>query len=406
MELQGKLEEAERAYELSVTEDIEHLQKICTTYGAQCRVYNILFLDEVCNLALRARAEELRVAAEEIYRQIEHYERDIKGANQTVKQYQDLLAQGKCGVCGSALEESEVPSYLGDAEKLVQDIQGVFDDYSMRYSASQEIYENFLKDIVLSIRDTVTRARSDIGYLRQTFDHNRKVILQEREQSIQRMNIQLLQSQIEQERAAVNPHLETIAMLQKNIEDFEKEKLFAHENACKCKEEGQYFDFWVEGFGQSGMRSYYLRKVTPYLNARVQYYISRLLPGATVEFQTVRQLASGEMRDNFHVEIALQYGAEDFKAASGGEKQCINVAVALAMQDLCSASGGQGIGLSMMDEVCTDLDTVRSARVAQLLCELTERGTILVISNNEELKPFFQKRVTIVKQNGESRLAA
>jgi len=411
MGLVEQIEQAKQQHQEEVHNHIADLQTLCDVSEQWMYKYIAYFLDVYMLEGLKNNYVNYQNITEEISTRLREALAKVTEVGIEEVKYKTLLAEGKCGVCGSELADSEVPNTLNEVLERKKQARENYSSIELEHAVAAKDEETF-RDTYLApisgaqLESLLTQASSEILVHKRDYDNQVQHFLAEQQKPSKTQHIEVLNQQLALTKETVNPHLESIGTLGKEISEWQGEQKTAAKEAVEIEDKLRYYSFWVDGFGQSGMRSYFLRKITPYLNSRVQYYISRLLPDAVIRFETIKQLANGEMRDNFHVKIEVKHGAESFQASSGGEQQCVNIAVALAMQDLCSASGGQGVGISVMDEVCTNLDTVRAARVAQLLCELTERGTILVISNNEELKPFFQKRITMVKENGITRLAA
>lgn len=335
------------------------------------------------DLQIRTEEDALRVT-----------QTQLSAVTKEARRLSELVQNGKCPECGADTTSSPVYSRFMEINEMVKQARAEAEAGTKRVA---ELRKKLPLQRQLSEPSWTqfTKNASTVEMQMQLCEKDRQAA-----QGSFQSQLGLLTAQQDELNAQENPYQRlldadhaTAAQWEVKLAAYEKEEQTLQVSA-------QYVDFWIEGFGQSGIRSYYLKTVTPFLNSRAQFYLSRLLPEATIRFETVKQITTGELRDNFHVEVALKNGAEEFSAASGGEKQCVNIAVALAMQDLCSAVGGAGIGITLLDEVCTDLDVVRSARVAQMLAELVEKGTILVISNNEELKPFFQRRIIVQKEHG------
>lgn len=166
-------------------------------------------------------------------------------------------------------------------------------------------------------------------------------------------------------------------------------------------------EFWSVGFSPRGVRSLLLDECTPLLNDRASEYLNYLTDdGATVEFSTISTLASGEQKDKFSVEVSYVNGAAEYRGTSGGERRRVDIASIFALGDLAASRASSNVDLRLLDEVFESLDSRGCEKVIGLLKEkiLPRSRTVLVMSHNEDLKAFFDQRITVIKQGGISRI--
>jgi len=182
-----------------------------------------------------------------------------------------------------------------------------------------------------------------------------------------------------------------------------KKEFYAHKHdAVKIERKISILRYWEKAFGPSGIRSYLLDDVVPFLNRRANRYSSIMTDGDMhIEFSTLTRLKSGDVVDKFNVEVTNKHGAKTYHGNSAGERQRIDLCIALALKDLAHSRGTGKIDLMVCDEVFEKLDEAGSAKVITLLNEEVDNfGTCFVITHNENLKPFFSNRITLTKKNG------
>lgn len=168
--------------------------------------------------------------------------------------------------------------------------------------------------------------------------------------------------------------------------------------------EAQHYEFWVEGFGNAGVKSHLLDHVTPVLNKRAHQVSKTLMGGLVVEFETEQQLKSGAVRDKFDVSVHNPHGADVYAGNSGGEKRKIDIVVARALQSI-EEDRASPCNIAWWDEVFESLDERSCEAVMAMLREEAERReTVLVVSHLEWLKPHFPVVMRVVKQGGFSRV--
>jgi len=174
------------------------------------------------------------------------------------------------------------------------------------------------------------------------------------------------------------------------------------ENLKKRAKQKKRLEFWEEGFGNAGMKSYMLDDVAEFLNEKVNDFTEFLTDGEIrIAFQTQRRLKSGETRERFAIDIIGQGGKTTYAASSGGEKRRIDVAILLALSELTSRHGNLP-SLLILDEVFDSLDDVGIERVVRLLKSqlLNKRDSVFVITHSDVLAQHFDKELLITKEDG------
>lgn len=199
-----------------------------------------------------------------------------------------------------------------------------------------------------------------------------------------------------------NPYSETFKELMTQQSKWEHDLVQVGETISKLKDKQECLEFWEKAYSNQGIKSFILDDITPFLNRRVNKYLSKLTSGQIeVVFSTRSTLKSGEEREKFSIEVINHHGGGQYAANSGGEKKRIDLAINLALQDLVASRGSKKINIAIFDEVFDALDENGIDGVVSLLQELTQsKSTILVVSHNEYLKAYFTNIMTVVKQGG------
>lgn len=156
---------------------------------------------------------------------------------------------------------------------------------------------------------------------------------------------------------------------------------------------------------RKGFRGEVLDQVTPYLNARTQYYLTWLTSdNITATWNTVTVTSSGDLSENFHIKVAHREGAESFEGLSGGEKRKVRLACAMALQDLVGTRAIKPIKLFIADEIDDAIDESGLELLMGLLEEKAKSvGTLLIISHNA-LGDWCKESITVTKKDGETTI--
>lgn len=166
--------------------------------------------------------------------------------------------------------------------------------------------------------------------------------------------------------------------------------------------------YWQQAFSATGIRSYLLDGIVPFLNKRANYYSQIMTAGhVEIKFTTVTKLRSGSYAEKFSILVSnvKKQGANIYGGSSAGERHRVDLCVALALKDLARSRNKNRLDLVVFDEAFESLDEAGSERVIQLLNSENENfGSCFVISHSESLKQFFTEKIEVVKRNGVSRL--
>lgn len=163
---------------------------------------------------------------------------------------------------------------------------------------------------------------------------------------------------------------------------------------------------WANIFSKN-FYAYVLNRACPFLEDRTAKHLEGLRNGQIkVKFNTLKALKSGDIREEFNITVSSDTGGEGFDSLSGGEQQMVSFAVGLALSDLVETQVEGKSHQLILDEPFVELDSKnQEAVITYLQTELSKtKETILMISNDEYLKSLVPNIVTVIKENGISRI--
>ena len=164
-------------------------------------------------------------------------------------------------------------------------------------------------------------------------------------------------------------------------------------------------EFWLEGFGRSGIRAYRLDKITPILNSLAVGHSDTLFgDGSRVSYSTQRQLQSGEYRDKFSVEIMDRQGNKE-ESPSSGQAMRRNLVHMFSVVQLATHLQKRTVRFLAFDEAFRTLDQTGTARVMSVLHRLLgEADSIFVIEHNSDLQAQFDTVLTVARKGNKSTI--
>jgi DNA repair exonuclease SbcCD ATPase subunit len=105
----------------------------------------------------------------------------------------------------------------------------------------------------------------------------------------------------------------------------------------------------------------------------------------SIKLKSYSEKKTGGTTDAISIEVSGAGGGRGYKAASGGERRRIDVALLLALAEVADAASGRKPGTLFLDEVFDSLDSEGIEFVAHALDTLSKRRAVIVISHSDEL---------------------
>jgi len=213
-------------------------------------------------------------------------------------------------------------------------------------------------------------------------------------------------------KAEVNPHVAQKMRTKKRIEELLKEKETIQAQVTTLEEDTKYVDFWVDGFGSKGLKSYILDSRLQELTDAANEWV-RLLTGGTiwVRFETQTKGRSTNKLSNkinirvFRYNPSGTISERNYRSWSGGEKQRVSLGVDFGLTRLVAKRASKTYDLIILDEVFKHLDSAGREAVVELLHMLKqEKSTVLVVDHDKEMQGAFENIVTARKKGGRSSI--
>ena len=188
-----------------------------------------------------------------------------------------------------------------------------------------------------------------------------------------------------------------ISNAKSKIEDREMEKGILKRRLDVLQADFDIAEMLVEVLGNAGMKSYIFDNVTPALNTEINKF-ARILDDIAVEVSTVTALKSGEFRERFHIKVENEHGAGEYDGNSGGEKQKVNLAVALGFNKVFRAMSEGAVNAVFLDEPFEALDKGSSEAVIELCRAFTGVENVFIITHQDAIKDLITDTITVKKK--------
>ena len=180
---------------------------------------------------------------------------------------------------------------------------------------------------------------------------------------------------------------ETVLMRSKDVlQGVEKEHAGLTEQVRAAEHDVEALLACERVLGLRGVRASILGKALSGLEDAANAWLARLAPGVSMHLASTTERKSGGMSDAIGVTVLGFGGGLGYKAASGGERRRLDLAVTLALADVAAAAHGGRRGTLFADEAFDALDEAGIAAAARIVEELARDRCVVVISHSDDLK--------------------
>ena len=156
------------------------------------------------------------------------------------------------------------------------------------------------------------------------------------------------------------------------------------------------YEFWVNGFGNAGVKSFLFDQIIPELTEYANFYLEQLAGDSIqVDFSTTSQAG----KEKFTIKAMNSAGSDVYAGNSSGEKRRIDLAVMLALFRV--ANNRVSLSLLLADEVFDTLDSMGIENVVHILEEMArELELTIFVTSHSNLSNMLHESITIRKAGG------
>lgn len=284
-------------------------------------------------------------------------------------------------------KSSGVKFLLNDRENKKQEL---LNESRQAASQSQEQIEKLSREIQ-NLSEDLSKAR--LLNQAQSSKENQLKTLQER--------MGELAEQAQEISKRNNPFSELIESTQEKMKSLEDRKKTNSERIKKLEEELRYLNFWKNGFGPTGIRSFISDEVIVEINELVQNYLNELFDGGvSVVFESESVNQKGAVQNKISTKFFLNGKESPLGLLSGGERQRVVLAIDLALSDIAERRSGTKINLKFLDEPFNGIDSSGQMKALSLFSKIANhKSGFFIITHDASFQALCQNTIFIIKKD-------
>jgi DNA repair exonuclease SbcCD ATPase subunit len=318
----------------------------------------------------------------------------------------------RCGKCRGLVKEEDIVDYIAELKREISNIN--LDIKALMLSAEEvgkkaedlKLRQNKVNGYITQFNSDIVKIESEMKALRfelTTASQVREPKADSAEFLLEQQREEL-KTQLEskkQELLGRSPFQDII-----DNDKIELDKVTANvknkETEVKALEaEVPYFDYWISGFGDKGIRKWIVDGIIPELNNRINYWLQFLIDNKiTLKFdnELTEKIERNPVDGDPYV----------YHAMSTGQRRRLNLAVSQSFAHVMTTSSGAIPSVIFLDEVSTNVDPLGVQGIYNMITELSEDKQVFVTTHDPDLIAKLQgvDVIKLVHENGFTKLVS
>lgn len=335
----------------------------------------------------------------------------------------DIVCQGQSFKLKQEELNKELGVFMADFQLLQEKLEEMFQDLKKKRDELQQKEKEVIslsKDIdaykqkVDFSNYMLSDVRKNLDFLEKTLTDKEKEIeeLKKRVDEFKEEDFDILEKQKKEKEELLFKLDDSIQQLKLELE-LTKDKLEKSQEAIKelrqleqvgeqIKQTLKVGDVLQEVFGKNGFSVVLMEQALRQIEFSANKYLQELSDNnLTVQFDTKKELKSGQEVDSLEIVISDELGRRNYNLFSGGEKMRISIALRLALADYLCSRHNTRVECLFIDEGFVSLDDIGLDSFCVLIKNLASRfKQIFVITHLPQVKAFFDNVKIVEKKNG------
>ena len=308
-----------------------------------------------------------------------------------------------CPTCRGAINRSNYEHVIYHGKEILEKCRISIDDKLEFINIRKETFGKKSSNVSL-IEEKICEAEESLDVIESKIRNYRKEVsdLSKLKKPEGKISDQVLEVEIvelkkqvkckKEEYEGHSPYQEIIEQSECEKIDKEKNRDCKINNLKKLEEELPYYEFWIDAFGDGGIRKFVIDGIVPALNERVAYWLQILIDGL-IELTFDNKLEETITRNG---------NAAFYHNMSKGEIRRINLAVSQSFSYVMMLNSGCCPSIVFLDEITGGgIDRAGVPYVYNMIFELAKERKVFVTTHNEVLMNLLQgcETLTLKKNN-------
>lgn len=330
-------------------------------------------------------------------------EADLTKATKLINDLENLKEGTTCPTCRGTISRENYGHVLDHGKEMAGKCRVSIEDKQTDIEAKRELFGK--KSSALStMEEKISEADGKIALIEGTLRKHRNEIALLSKVSKPEGNVaeQVLEAEIvelkkqfkskKEEYEGQSPYKEIVEQAESEKTQKEANRDAKASQLQQVESELPYYDYWLDAFGDNGIRKFVIDGIIPALNERVAYWLQILIDGL-IELTF----------DNKLEETITRNGNTAFyHNMSKGEIRRINLAVSQSFAYVMMLNSGCCPSIVFLDEITGGgIDRAGVPYVYNMILELAKERQVMVTTHNEVLMNMLQgcEALTLKKQN-------
>lgn len=315
-------------------------------------------------------------------------------ARSTKQRYQRYVDMGgtECSECGQTVPKKH-------ASKMAAPLKEAAENAESDVEKQEYALHEFQVDLDL-IKDPPPPVSMDIDTFEQEVD------LETAKAEEVHGRHEVAREQLRHMKAAYEEHAHAAERLQGEIDTVSKSLATVEDEYVALRQKAEALEFWVQGFGNAGLKSLLIEAEIPEINRRATSYCQKLLPpGSLVQLAATRKLKSRDARkEELSIKAVIPGLTESYAGASKGQKRRLDLSLLLAFGDLVASRTVSPFDQMFADEIFDGLDRTGAAAVVSMLREASEGCPVALVTHDPSIKSSGDRLARVVHDGTSARI--
>ena len=346
----------------------------------------------------------------EIKSNISFVNKKLSEINSNIKKFENLEPNMTCDKCFGIVKPENYQEYLNKyiSEKQIEENNK--SEFEKKIEEIKPNYSSVLDNIkgvnesILSLKTFSAKLTEEDNKLKNL--KNSLLLIEMPQQTDEEKNINDEIEYLHKEKAEKmklleedNPNKELLEQNKTKLSEVNLSQEKIKNEIIKLEELNSYYDFWLEAFGDEGIRRIVVNEIIPALNSKLAYWLQILIDNK-IELKF----------DDSLNEVIVKYPDEDkpliYSVLSNGQKRRINLAVNQAFAHVMMLSHGISPNIIFLDEVTSNIDQIGVQAIYNMICELSKNKKVFVTTHDQDLISMLSgcQEITLEMENGQSFL--